>query len=329
MKKIKKLLIVACAMTLTGCSSIKNTPTEERIIADISENYPSMTVEYVNDLEIMRSQLFEEDKEWIADIRISATDEYAEMSAETSVVYDYYDDKGWIINTEETSYPDFTVNSTLSEMSSDDINELLNIWGGEQTEYIDSSFDAASGIEYITYKKEGKESRNLNNVISGVLECNYYNTDNGWNVINDVVSEKQYSLSVDDVIGSYVFDFDPLVSSFNGRYVFDIKEISPDQKSIVISGSNQPLYESSLGDVIKTINGQKQVIMYQDKDYHAEFVEYAYNDKLDEMQVIYKLIDLEDSENNHKLIIGSSDISVCGGSFMKPDEYENMLEEWS
>lgn len=329
MKKIKELLIVTCAMALTGCSGIKNTPTEEKVIADISENYPSMTVEYVSNLEIMRSQLFEEDKEWIADIRISATDEYAEMTAEVSVVYDYYDDKGWIINTEETSYPDFTVNTMLSEMSSDDINELLNIWGGEQTEYIDSSFDAASGIEYITYKKVGKESRNLNNVISGVLECKYYNTDNGWNVINDVVNETQYSLSVDDVIGSYVFDYDPLVSSFNGRYVFNIKEISSDQKSIVISGSNQPLYESSLGDVIKTINGQKQVIMYQDKDYHAEFVEYTYHDNLDEMQAIYKIIDLEDSANNDELVIGSSDIRVCGGFFMKPDEYENMLEDWS
>lgn len=44
MKKIKELLIVACAMALTGCSGIKNTPTEEKIIADISKNYPSMTV---------------------------------------------------------------------------------------------------------------------------------------------------------------------------------------------------------------------------------------------------------------------------------------------
>lgn len=300
-------------------------------MADISENYPSMVVEYVSDLEIMRSQLFEEDKKWIADISIRATDEYAEMAAEVSIVYDYYDDKGWIINTEETIYPEFTVNTTLSGMNRNDINKLLDILGGEQIEYIDSSFDDVSGIEYITYKKVGKESRNINNEISGVLECKYYNTDYGWNVINDVVNETQYSLSVDDVIGSYIFDYDPFLglSSFNGRYIFNIKEISSDQKTIIISGSNQPVYESSLGDVIIKINGQKQVIMYQDKDYHAEFVEYAYNDKLDEMQVIYKLIDLEDSENNHKLIIGSSDISVCGGSFMKPDEYENMLEEWS
>ena len=166
-------------------------------------------------------------------------------------------------------------------------------------------------------------------MISGVLECKYYNTDNGWNVINDVVNKTQYSLSVDDVIGSYIFDYDPWVSSFNGRYIFNIKEISPDQKSIVISGSNQPLYEPSLGDVIKTINGQKQVIMYQNKEYHAEFIEYTYHDNLDEMQAIYKIVDLEDSANNDELVIGSSNIRVCGGSFMKPDEYENMLEEWS
>ena len=80
-------------------------------------------------MEIIRSQLFEEDKEWIADIRISATDEYAEMAAEASVVYDYYDDKGWIINIEETSYPDFTVNTTVSEMSSDDINKFIKYMG--------------------------------------------------------------------------------------------------------------------------------------------------------------------------------------------------------
>ena len=191
-------------MAQTGCSGIKNTPTEEKVMADISENYPSMVVEYVSDLEIMRSQLFEEDKEWIADISIRATDEYAEMAAEVSIVYDYYDDKGWIINTEETIYPEFTVNTTLSGMNRNDINKLLDILGGEQIEYIDSSFDDVSGIEYITYKKVGKESRNINNEISGVLECKYYNTDYGWNVINDVVNETQYSLSVDDVIGSYI-----------------------------------------------------------------------------------------------------------------------------
>lgn len=95
-------------------------------MADISENYPSMVVEYVSDLEIMRSQLFEEDKKWIADISIRATDEYAEMAAEVSIVYDYYDDKGWIINTEETIYPEFTVNTTLSGMNRNDINKLLD-----------------------------------------------------------------------------------------------------------------------------------------------------------------------------------------------------------
>ena len=150
MKKHKIVLAVIFGIFLAGCGGVNQTPSENDILSDLSEYFPSQSIKYADSLEIVKSQLFADKKEWNADVAISASDEYAQMSAEITVVYDYYDDKGWMINTEKTMYPAFDVDETDSGMTDDDIQNLLDTWGGEQIEYVDNSFDSDSGIELIT-----------------------------------------------------------------------------------------------------------------------------------------------------------------------------------
>lgn len=335
MKAFRYILIIMGCFFLTGCSGIKNVPEEEDILSDLVENYPSNSINCTDNLEIIKSQLFEEDKEWVADIKINASDDYASMDSEITVVYDYYDDQGWMLNLEQTMYPVFYTNDTYAGMSDEDIEELLYIWAGEGIETTDAQFDDENDRMYIYYRRTMQESSFFDSTFTGQLECVYNNADEGWTVANDYQDEKEYSLRIQDVLGEYEASYDGMVSSFNGKCVFQIKDISPDGKNIVFSGRGKD------GDVERKLktNWKRGVIMYQDQDYHAEFLNYEYSndDGNQVIEAVYQITDLEAELDNSTLAFRTSTnddgkeyptLEITGWSFWKPGVYEELYSDW-
>ena len=330
-KKISALLIAFAGVYLIGCSGIKNVPEEDDILSDLLDNYQSKTIECAESVEIVRSQLFEDDKKWTADIVISAVDDYADMSSEITVVYDYFDDQGWIINKEETLNPAFAVNKMHSGMNESDMKELLFVWAGDGIKYADSYFNSESGLMYIDYEQNLQESSFFDSSYTGQLICQYYDTDTGWRIIDDHQNGKEYSLRIQNVLGKYEGSYDGRVSSFGGDYVFEIKEISPDGKSLIFSGYSDD------GDVKRSVRSAgKQVIMYQNKDYHAEFEKYTYDEKRNAINASYKITDLEVPLDNEELAFRTSinngkeypTLEITGWSFWQPGVYEELYADW-
>lgn len=328
-KKISALLIAFAGVYLIGCSGIKNVPEEDDILSDLLDNYQSKTIECAESVEIVRSQLFEDDKKWTADIVISAVDDYADMSSEITVVYDYFDDQGWIINKEETLNPAFAVNKMHSGMNESDMKELLFVWAGDGIKYADSYFNSESGLMYIDYEQNLQESSFFDSSYTGQLICQYYDTDTGWRIIDDHQNGKEYSLRIQNVLGKYEGSYDGGVSSFSGDYVFEIKEISPDGKSLIFSGYSDD------GDVKRSVQSAgKQVIMYQNKDYHAEFEKYTYDEKRNAINASYKITDLEVPLDNEELAFRTSinngkeypTLEITGWSFFCQEYMKNYMQ---
>ncbi|MDM8125112.1 hypothetical protein [Mediterraneibacter glycyrrhizinilyticus] len=324
MKAIRYVLVIMGCLFLTGCSGIKKVPEEEDILSDLEENYPSNTIDCCDNLEIIKSQLFEEDKEWTADIIINASDEYATMASEITVVYDYYDDQGWMMNLEQTMYPIFNSNDIHSGMNATDIEVLLYNWAGERIEKTDAQFDDENDRMYINYKRTMQESSFFDSTFTGQLECVYNNTDEGWVVANDYQDEKEYSLRIQDVLGQYEA----------GNNVIQIKDISSDGKKIVFSGYGEE------GDVeIKIPYRKKETIIYQNQDYHAEFLEFEYSDanKTQVIKAIYQITDLDTERDNSTFAFRTSTkddgteyptLSISGVEFWQPGVYEELYSDW-
>ena len=340
MKKCKILLSAILGILLLGCNGIKQTPSENDILSDLSELYPSQAIECADRLEIIRSQLFEDEKKWTTDVAISASNEYAQMLSEITVVYDYYDNQGWILNTEETMYPSFTVEKTNSEMTDDDIQDLLYVWAGDQIEYVDNTFDSDSGVEYITYKMEQQESFYYNSVTYGTLTCCYYGPDSGWNVVNDIVDSKDFLPITENLVGNY--DATCHAGGWNinprclGYYNFNITDISQDGKSLTISGYKKEFNLGNLkeaGDVTIKENGENRIIMYQNQDYHAELVEYKQDGSA--IEAVYQITDLEAETESNKLTIctssatsGEWEYMTDGGTVSEAYLHIQMFDGW-
>jgi len=190
-------------------------------------------------------------------------------------------------------------------------------------------------VLFRSYHMTMQESSFFDSNFTGQLECVYYNTDEGWNVINDYQDEKEYSLRIQDVLGQYEASYNGMVSSFKGKNVFQIKDISSDGKNIIFSGRSED------GDVKREINSyqKRDIIMYQDQDYHAEFLNYEYSDA-DGKQVIeaiYQITDLETELDNSTLAFRTSTndngkeyptLEITGWSFWKPGVYEELYSDW-
>lgn len=340
MKKYKLFFVFIFGFFLAGCSGISKTPSENEILSDLSEFFPSQAIECTDSLVINKSQLFTDEKEWNADVVISASNKYAHMSAKVTVVYDYYDDKGWIINIEKTKYPVFAVEKTVSGMTDDDIQNLLDIWVTGQVEYIDSLFDEDNSIEQITYKIEKQESSFYNSVTYGILECCYYGPDKGWSVINDVEESKDFFPIVENIVGTYDgtcyaggWDWDP---RFLGYYNFNITDISQDGKNLTINGYKREFDYGNLtepGDVSIKVDGENQIIMRQGQDYYAELVEYKQEGA--SIEAVYEITDLEVNSGSNQLIICTSSDSSGEWEYLRGNDtvsevdlHIQMLGEW-
>ena len=264
-------VLCICMLIFSSCNTLKNTPNEEKILEDLQSQFTTQTLENAYMVEINRSQLKEDEKVWTADISIYASDEYAEMQAESTIIYNYYDDEGWMMDWEQTTYPVFSVSSMNQGMKDEDITQVLS---NNALDHVDDVFDSESGVHQINYKKTDNSYRLFSTEITGMLECSYIDSDSGWQAFNDIETSRETYIRTDNVMsGKFYSDF------YDGS--FTVKELSEDGQAITFSFTGL----SGIGRRV-----------YEGKEYHAELEEISTNDEYTYFYARYNIIDTETGE---------------------------------
>lgn len=109
MKKVVSYFVLFMLLFLCSCGKqLPKTPSSEKIVNDLNETgavgYPFK----VESVDILRSQLQEEQKQFLADIVFSGKNEYAAYTCSARVYYDLYD-QGWIMGPVYYSDTEYTV----------------------------------------------------------------------------------------------------------------------------------------------------------------------------------------------------------------------------
>ncbi len=248
-------LVGAGILLVTGCNGMKKTPGAQQILEDLKEEYPSASIGCCNSILIERSQLFEEDKKWLADISISGSDDYSLLSATLSVEYNYYDEQGWMLDVENSEAPEIYAESVVAEMSEEDMVYTVNNFD-DSMEFVNGSFDSESEMQNINYKKMVYDTYMFTGVLEGSLQCSYLNTDRGWQVINHFGDEEdtQVSINTQNIPGKYE-------SSDN---TITIEEISEDGTQITFMPEE---------DIKKVSWSHGEPCMYSGVQYHAKLTD--------------------------------------------------------
>lgn len=230
---MKKLTLATLSfllvMVLCSCSGLNNTPSEDQILSDYLEK--SVETEYANfsTLEIKRSQLNKENKAFTADVVITGKDEYADYTCSTSLLYNYYDDQGWMLDEITNNELTTTCHSgrTLEELEKDiRANYTTYIPDALRVDDFNVENCLDQNMQLVTFTCE-----TVNNHLTTKYDVvMYYLYVNGNWIINN--TEKEPSNFKINLEGTRwvekASDWDE-----RGDWYFTIKSISDDSKTIV------------------------------------------------------------------------------------------------
>lgn len=136
-KKIIILLFVGmCIMIFTGCtSSVKD---EDEILTDFANYEENLSFLNFNSVEISKRQTNKEDKEDIIYISIIGEGEFATHEYECKLVYNYYEQGGWILDTVEIE------NCLVTELNTISDDEILSMVNDSPQNYLYGDYDSAN-----------------------------------------------------------------------------------------------------------------------------------------------------------------------------------------
>ena len=106
MKKIVFVIgVFALCLFFTACSTIDKVPTENKILSDYKAKESGFAYANFTEAKIIRQQLNKEAKQFTADVEIKGKDAYARYTSNITVKYNYYDDRGWMLDECSYVYP--------------------------------------------------------------------------------------------------------------------------------------------------------------------------------------------------------------------------------
>lgn len=85
-------------MGLCACSAISRTPDEAMVLRDFNYALPELAFANLDKAEFIRQQTNKQEKRYVAEVMISGKDDYAEYNFTATLTYNYYDDKGWMLD---------------------------------------------------------------------------------------------------------------------------------------------------------------------------------------------------------------------------------------
>lgn len=146
MKKVILIFLILCTFfTLGGCSTLGKMPNEAKILEDYSSKTVNAAFVDFEECEIIRQQTNEQEKRFIADVKFFGKDEYADYEVTTNLVYNYYDDQGWMLDDFSDIFPSYVCRKgrTVEEISQD-LNQHHYSYIPDCTEinYISHQFNA-------------------------------------------------------------------------------------------------------------------------------------------------------------------------------------------
>ena len=150
------LICVFLTLMLCSCSGMKRTPNKKTILADYISQNVHLSYAKFDKINILREQLNKNEKRFIADIELTGKDDYAEYTCTASVEYNYYDDRGWMLDkcsNKEVAYQCFQ-GMTKNEISKYDLDDFVET---PTAIYNSNEFDKNNNMHYFYFNtRDGK-----------------------------------------------------------------------------------------------------------------------------------------------------------------------------
>ena len=135
-KNIILLFVGMCILIFTGCTaSVKD---EDEILTDFASYEESLSFLDFNTIEISKRQTNKDDKEDIIYASIIGEGEFATHEYECKLVYNYYEQGGWILDTVEIE------NCLATELNTIGDNEILSMVNDSPQNYLYGDYDSVN-----------------------------------------------------------------------------------------------------------------------------------------------------------------------------------------
>ena len=231
---MKKIVLFALCMflimALCACSSMNRTPDEETILSDYIEKSVETKYTNFNKVEIKRKQFNKTEKTFVADIELIGKDDYADYICSSSIVYNYYDDMGWMLDEiNDTKLTTKCYNGrTLDEIEMDiKKNYTTYLSGGLWVDDFKVEDLLEQNMQLVTFDCEISTKHLVTKYDD--LEM-YFRYENGeWMIDNIDKAPCNFRINLE---GTYW-----KTDEYNNRDII-IREISADSKSIIIECNN-------------------------------------------------------------------------------------------
>lgn len=244
MKKIVFVIgVFALCLFFTACSTIDKVPTENKILSDYKAKESGFAYANFTEAKIIRQQLNKEAKQFTADVEIKGKDAYARYTSNITVKYNYYDDRGWMLDECSYVYPScFCENGRTKDDIMEDIlqNASSYIPGCIDIEYLQHRFDGECDVVDINWKTE---KGYLISTYTGQLKFTYINGI--WQKSDLIKTKSSYYLNIDDT------KWEPDVVQYPNNMhpdnpVLWIDSISKDSTEIVFEDANGGKYTARI-----------------------------------------------------------------------------------
>lgn len=135
-KTIILLFVGMCMLIFTGCTtSVKD---EDEILTDFANYEENLSFLDFNSIEISKRQTNKDDKEDIIYASIIGEGEFATHEYECKLVYNYYEQGGWILDIVEIQ------NCLATELDTIGDNEILSMVNDSPQNYLYGDYDSAN-----------------------------------------------------------------------------------------------------------------------------------------------------------------------------------------
>lgn len=146
------IVIICVSFMLVGCSEFSNKPNEGKFLEDYSNKTINAAFVNFEKCEIIRQQTNEQEKQFTVAVKLSGSDEYADYEVVTNLVYNYYDDQGWMLDDFTDVFPSYECKKGRDDVDiSQDLKQNFCSYIPDCTEinYISHQFIAAEKADVV------------------------------------------------------------------------------------------------------------------------------------------------------------------------------------
>ncbi len=235
MKKISLILFYSILVVcLVACSKMNKTPDERKILEDYNSKITQCSYANFNTAKFVRQQYKKNDKRFIADVTLTGKDDYANYEATVTVIYNYYDDQGWMLDEcENTLCTCICIKGRNADQIIEDLNTNYKIYIDDCTEisYMYHSFDETNRMDIVGVSWK-TENGYLTSTYVGTIQFAYERGEWILNSINK--TDSSYYLNIKNTIWKPEF-YQYANNSRPNNIDLTIESVADDSTEIIFS----------------------------------------------------------------------------------------------